>query len=54
MDEAAAQPPTAGPTTRRADSLLRWTHAIILVGCWFVYRILRGWLALRDRRPIYR
>jgi uncharacterized membrane protein len=25
----------------------------ILVGCWFVYRIVRGWLALRDRRPMY-
>ena len=25
----------------------------IVVGCWFVYRIVRGWLALRDRRPMY-
>jgi uncharacterized membrane protein len=23
------------------------------VGFWFVYRIVRGWLALRDRRPMY-
>jgi uncharacterized membrane protein len=140
MDEAVTQPPTAAPTTLRADSLLAWTRAIyalhafslltgilgaativgafltgwpsiiavilnyvkrseargtwleshfrwqirtfwfgllwvslcvffivvtlgigllvvwlpfILVGCWFVYRILRGWLALRDRRPMY-
>ena len=25
-----------------------------LVGLWFVYRIIRGWMALRDRRPMYR
>ncbi len=25
-----------------------------LVGFWFVYRIVRGWLALMDRRPMYR
>ena len=23
-----------------------------LVGLWVIYRILRGWLALRDRRPV--
>src|SRR5512147_977380 len=28
MDEAAAQPPSANLTRLRADSLLRWTHAI--------------------------
>ena len=26
---------------------------LILIGCWFVYRIARGWLALRDRRAMY-
>jgi len=25
---------------------------LFLVGIWFVYRIARGWLSLRDRRPI--
>lgn len=25
-----------------------------LVGLWFVYRIVRGWLALRDGRAMYR
>jgi uncharacterized membrane protein len=25
----------------------------ILIGCWFVYRIARGWVALRDRRAMY-
>ena len=25
-----------------------------LVGLWFIYRIARGWLALQDRRPMYR
>jgi uncharacterized membrane protein len=24
-----------------------------LVAIWFIYRILRGWMALRDRRPMY-
>jgi len=24
-----------------------------LVGLWFIYRIVRGWLALRDHRPMY-
>src|SRR6187551_3047580 len=24
-----------------------------LVGFWFIYRVLRGWLALRDKRPMY-
>jgi uncharacterized membrane protein len=25
---------------------------LFIVGVWFVYRILRGWLALKDRRPM--
>jgi uncharacterized membrane protein len=24
-----------------------------VVGIWFIYRILRGWLALRESRPMY-
>jgi uncharacterized membrane protein len=24
-----------------------------LVGLWFIYRVGRGWVALRDRRPMY-
>ena len=24
-----------------------------LVGFWFIYRVLRGWLALRDKRAMY-
>ncbi len=24
-----------------------------IVGLWLIYRIARGWLALRDRRPMY-
>jgi uncharacterized membrane protein len=24
-----------------------------VLGLWIVYRVLRGWLALRDRRPMY-
>ena len=24
-----------------------------LVGLWFVYRIIRGWIALSERRPMY-
>ena len=23
------------------------------VACWFIYRVVRGWMALRDRRPMY-
>jgi uncharacterized membrane protein len=26
---------------------------LAVVSVWFVYRIVRGWLALRDRRPMY-
>ncbi len=26
---------------------------IMLVGLWFVYRIVRGWITLSDRRPMY-
>ena len=25
-----------------------------LVGLWFIYRIVRGWTTLNDRRPMYR
>ena len=32
--------------------LIAWLP-LLLVGLWFVYRIVRGWLALRDRRPMY-
>jgi uncharacterized membrane protein len=32
--------------------LLVWLPLGIL-GLWFIYRIVRGWLALRDRRPMY-
>jgi uncharacterized membrane protein len=26
---------------------------ILLVGVWFVYRIVRGWAALSSSRPMY-
>jgi uncharacterized membrane protein len=26
---------------------------LALIGLWFIYRIVRGWLALRDRRQMY-
>ncbi|HEY5618736.1 MAG TPA: hypothetical protein VIK60_12390 [Vicinamibacterales bacterium] len=32
--------------------LVAWLP-LFLVGLWFVYRIVRGWLALRDRLPMY-
>ncbi|MGH9255404.1 MAG: DUF4870 family protein [Vicinamibacterales bacterium] len=32
--------------------LIAWLP-LFFVGVWFVYRIVRGWLALRDRRPMY-
>jgi uncharacterized membrane protein len=31
--------------------LIAWLP-LFVVGLWFVYRIVRGWLALVDRRPI--
>ena len=32
--------------------LIAWLP-LAIVGCWFVYRIVRGWLALRDGRLMY-
>jgi uncharacterized membrane protein len=32
--------------------LLAWLP-MGLVGLWFVYRVIRGWVALHDRRPMY-
>ena len=32
--------------------LIVWLPLGIL-GLWFIYRIARGWLALRDRKPMY-
>jgi uncharacterized membrane protein len=32
--------------------LIAWLP-LAVVGIWFIYRILRGWLALADRRPMY-
>jgi len=32
--------------------LIAWLP-LALVGLWFVYRIVRGWLALQDGRPMY-
>ena len=26
---------------------------VSMIGIWLIYRVLRGWLALRDRRPMY-
>jgi uncharacterized membrane protein len=33
--------------------LIAWLP-LAVVGLWFVYRVARGWLALVDRRPMYR
>jgi uncharacterized membrane protein len=33
--------------------LIAWLP-LALVGLWFIYRIVRGWMALSDRRPMYR
>jgi uncharacterized membrane protein len=32
--------------------LIAWLPMAV-VGLWFIYRIVRGWLALSDRRPMY-
>ena len=26
---------------------------LVALGVWIIYRVVRGWLALRDRRPMY-
>lgn len=32
--------------------LIAWLP-LLVVGLWFIYRVVRGWLALVDRRPMY-
>ena len=32
--------------------LIAWLP-LAFVGVWFIYRIVRGWLALAERRPLY-
>jgi uncharacterized membrane protein len=32
--------------------LVAWLP-LAVVGLWFIYRVARGWLALKDRRPMY-
>jgi uncharacterized membrane protein len=30
-----------------------WIIGALLLGVWVIYRVARGWFALRDRRPMY-
>jgi uncharacterized membrane protein len=30
-----------------------WILAAFVIGIWVIYRVARGWIALRDRRPMY-
>ena len=30
-----------------------WVLGALLLGVWVIYRVARGWFALRDRRPMY-
>jgi uncharacterized membrane protein len=32
--------------------LVAWLPLAVIT-VWFIYRIVRGWLALNDRRPMY-
>jgi uncharacterized membrane protein len=32
--------------------LIAWVP-ILLTGLWFIYRIVKGWVALSSRRPMY-
>ena len=32
--------------------LIAW-FPMAMVGLWFIYRIVRGWLSLHDGRPMY-
>ena len=29
------------------------TDTGLIVGLWFIYRVVRGWIRLNDRRPMY-
>jgi uncharacterized membrane protein len=35
-----------------AIGFLTFYIGFVLLGIWVIYRIIRGWLALRDRRPV--
>jgi len=32
--------------------LIAWLP-LLITGLWFIYRVVRGWMALSDRRPMY-
>jgi uncharacterized membrane protein len=32
--------------------IVTWILGVAVVGIWVIYRVIRGWLALRDGRPI--
>ena len=32
--------------------LIAWLP-LLVTGLWFIYRVIRGWMALSDRRPMY-
>ena len=32
--------------------LVTWVAGIIVVGVWIIYRVIKGWLRLRDGQPI--
>jgi uncharacterized membrane protein len=31
---------------------ITWPVGVALIGLWIIYRVLRGWLALKDERPV--
>ena len=33
--------------------IFTWYVGALLLGAWVIYRVARGWLSLRDRRPMY-
>jgi uncharacterized membrane protein len=30
-----------------------WWLGMAVIGIWLIYRVVRGWIALRDRKPMY-
>ena len=42
----------SAPLTLVIVGFVTWALGIALVGLWILYRVVRGWLALKDRRPI--
>jgi uncharacterized membrane protein len=41
------------PLTLILVGFATWVIGALLLGVWIIYRVARGWFALRDRQPMY-